>query len=94
MDKNPHDPRNWFWPFGTPESLRSKDEMAQKTVEIKRNKDNTITVKSGTGYVETINLAGKTRPERYESVRWAVITAGFEISPEIEALISETLDFA
>ena len=49
-----HDPRTWNWLDGVPESLtNTKVRMAIKTLKIRHNTDNTITI-SANNYRESI----------------------------------------
>lgn len=80
-----HDPRTWHWAYGAPESL-----MSTKTLSIRHNKDNTITISAG-NQRESIEVTGKTDPELMEAVRYAVICQDFEWTPAIEELVRTEL---
>lgn len=74
-----------------PESLaNTKARMAVKTLNIRHNADNTITIKAN-NYTESIEITGKTNPELFEAVKWAIIGAGFDFTPEIGDLVRSEL---
>ena len=87
-----HDPRTWHWAFGMPESLQNstKVEMGTKTLYIKHNADNTVTVKAG-NYTESIGIEGKLDIEVFEAVKYAIICANFEWTDEIESFVRSEL---
>jgi hypothetical protein len=64
--------------------------MAERTLSIRKNADETVTIKS-VKYVESVDTRDKTPLEKYEMVRWAVITAGFDFTPEIEEIVRKEL---
>lgn len=66
--------------------------MAKRTLSIRQNKDGTITINSG-HYRENIEIRFKSAVQKYDYVRWAIITAGFEFSAETELLVRKELDF-
>ena len=88
---DPHDPRTWYWPEGIPQTLAdTKVRMAIKTLNIRRNADNTITI-SCNNQRESIGLDGKTSDELFESVKFAIICQGFEWDDEKAVLVREEL---
>lgn len=88
---NSHDPRTWHWPEGMPESLaNTKARMAVKTLNIRHNADNTITIKAN-NYTESIEITGKTDPELFEAVKWATIGAGFNWTDDLATLVRSEL---
>jgi|RhiMethySRZTD1v2_1073278.scaffolds.fasta_scaffold23651_4 hypothetical protein len=66
--------------------------MGVRTLNIRRNADGTVTISSG-GYKESINVREKTPEEKYDAVKWAILTAGFAYSEQIEELVREELGF-
>jgi hypothetical protein len=85
---DPHNPRNWHWPEGIPESLANTEErMAVKTLHIKHNTDDTITIKVN-NYVESIEIQGKTNLELFEAIKWAIICGHFQWNDEIATLVA------
>ena len=88
---DPHNPRNWYWPLGMPESIaNTKARMAVKTLNIRHNADNTITI-SANNYRESIEITGKTDMELFEAVKFAIICANFDWTDEIDALVRSEL---
>ena len=86
-----HDPRTWNWLEGIPESIaNTKVRMAVKTLNIRHNADNTITVSANT-YKESIGLDGKTPTEVYEAVKFAIICQGFDWTDELVDLVQSEL---
>ena len=57
--------------------------MARKTLDVRRNKDNTVTVRFG-DYVEHFDISTKGMYETYEYIKYAMISAG--LSPDGETL--------
>lgn len=89
---DPHDPRQWHWPEGMPETLaQTKVRMAVKTLTIRRNADKTITI-SANNYRESFEVEGKTKEELFEYAKFVTLSAGFNITDEIEALIRSELE--
>lgn len=64
--------------------------MAKRTLSVRKNADETVTIKLGK-YVESVNIAEKSPFERYESVRWAIITAGLEYTNEVDKMVLKEL---
>lgn len=95
-----HDPRTWHWGLGMPETLKDsikigvKDEkgkiVAHRILTIRHNADNTITVRAD-NYMESVEVTGKSDPELFEAVKYAVICASFEWTDEIEGLVRSEL---
>lgn len=86
-----HNPREWHWPEGIPESLaNTKARMAIKTLNIRKNADNTLTI-SANNYRESISIEGKTDQELYEACKYAIICASFDWNDEVSTLVSTEL---
>lgn len=54
----------------------------KRALSIRKNRDGTATIRAtapGRCYVEHIGVEGKTPYEAYDTIRWAVITAGFSV---------------
>lgn len=64
--------------------------MAVKTLNIKRNSDNTLTVRANQ-YVENISIEDKSEEEILEGVRYALICAHFSWNSEIRDLVRREL---
>jgi len=89
---DPHDPRNWNWLDGPPESLTNTEvRMAIKTFNIRRNADGTITV-AANNYRESFEIAGKSEEELLEAVKFALIMAHFSWTDQIAGLVREELE--
>jgi hypothetical protein len=89
---DPHDPRTWHWPLGMPETLaKTEVRMAVKTLNIRKNADNTLTV-SANNYKESIGLEDKSEQEIYESVKFAIICANFDWNNETADLVRSELE--
>jgi zona occludens toxin (predicted ATPase) len=65
--------------------------MAEKTLSVRRNADGTVTIRSER-YRESVDVRSKTPWEKYEAVKWAIITAGFTFSEEVEELVRKELE--
>lgn len=92
MGMDPHDPRNWNWLDGVPESIaNTKVRMAVKTLNIRHNADGTITI-AANNYRESIEVDGKTDMELYECAKFAIISAGFDFTDEIGSLLRSELE--
>jgi len=65
--------------------------MAQKTLKIRRNADGTVTISSG-GYKESIDVRAKDPWQKFDAVKWAILTAGFAFTPQIEDLVRKELN--
>lgn len=92
MGYDPHNPRNWHWPEGMPESLaNSKVRMAVKHLNIKHNADGTITIKAD-NYTESIEIEGKSGEELYDAVKWGIIGAGFQWTNAMAQLVRSELN--
>ena len=66
--------------------------MAKKTLSVRKNADGTVTIKSG-GYVENIDVRAKTPWQKYDAVKWAILTAGYVFTGEIEKMVRKELDW-
>jgi phosphoribosylformylglycinamidine (FGAM) synthase-like amidotransferase family enzyme len=64
--------------------------MAQRTLSVRKNADETVTIKAN-NYVESVDISVKSVFEKYEAVRWAIITAGFSYTDEIDNLVIKEL---
>lgn len=60
--------------------------MAKKSLIVRKNSDGTFTIRAD-HYVEHIDLRAKTPDQKYESIKWAILTAGFAFSPQIERIV-------
>ena len=70
---------------------KSREEpMGERTLSVRKNADNTITISSGT-YRESVDIQSKTPFEKYEAVKWAIITAGFEFTDAVERMVQKEL---
>ena len=65
--------------------------MAKKTFTIRKSQSGIVTIKSG-GYIESIDLRDKRPPEKFEAVRWAILTAGFAFTEEVEKIVRKELE--
>jgi len=64
--------------------------MAQKTLTVRKNSDETVTIRCGR-YVESFDLRFKSPWDKYEYVRSAIVTAGFVFTDEIEKMVQKEL---
>jgi hypothetical protein len=64
--------------------------MGEKTISVRKSKSGIVTIKSG-GYVESIDVRMKTPPQKFEAVRWAILTAGFVFTEDIEKMVRNEL---
>lgn len=64
--------------------------MAVKTVNIRHNADNTITVRTN-NYTESIGIEDKTEKQLFDAVRYALICANFEWTNEVADLVRQEL---
>lgn len=66
--------------------------MAKRNLSIRRNADGTVTISSG-HYRESFEIRSKTPVEKFESVKWAIIGAGFAFSEQTEKMVRKELDY-
>jgi hypothetical protein len=66
--------------------------MAKRTLTIRKNSDGTVTIGSGR-YVEHVDVKTKTPEKKFEAVKWAILTAGFYFSEEVEKMVREVVDY-
>jgi len=91
MGMDPHDPRNWNWLDGPPESLtNTKVRMAVKTLNIRHNADGTMTI-AANNYRESFEVEGKSEDELFDCAKFAIISAGFDFSADLERLLRSEL---
>jgi hypothetical protein len=64
--------------------------MAERVLSVRRNQDGTMTISAG-GYRESVEIRSKTPWEKYEAVRWAILTAGFAFTEDVEELVRKEL---
>lgn len=64
--------------------------MAARTLTVRRNRDETVTIRSGR-YIESIDIRFKSPYEKYEYIRSAIVTAGFEFTPHVEEMVRKEL---
>jgi hypothetical protein len=64
--------------------------MRKKTLTVRKNRDGTITIRSDR-YVEHVDTRGKLPWEKYEIVKWAIVTARIPFTAEIEEIVRDEL---
>jgi transglutaminase-like putative cysteine protease len=64
--------------------------MAQQTLSVRKNADGTMTIRSGK-YKESVEIRSKTPFEKFEAVKWAILTAGFAFTEEVEEIVRKEL---
>lgn len=64
--------------------------MAKKSFTIRKSKNGIVTIKSG-GYIESIDVRDKTPPQKFERIRWAILTAGFAFTEDVEKMVRKEL---
>jgi hypothetical protein len=74
-----------------PQTLADTElRMAVKTVNIRRNADNTLTVRTN-NYTESIGIENKTEKQIFDAVKYALICANFEWTNEVADLVRQEL---
>lgn len=66
--------------------------MRKRTLSIRKNSDGTVTIfAQNPKYVESIDIRELYPEEKYEKIKWAILTAGFAFSEEVERMVREQI---